>query len=304
MKNSLWLAGLLSMSCATNLSSLQTARTLPQGHVRVTGGLGVYVPAGQVVNTVSTGVALGKRASDALSKNEQFVFTEDDEQALLTAGIALAVLPPSPMSELSVRVGVVDNLDVGLKLSTNAIRADAKYRLFHSGADDLHPVASGKGIDAWLSRVPGGPSGDIAVGLGASYYFFKNPVTDLLGYVKMDDFKRFDLDGAVYLSWDASTWFSLYGAPRYVFSRTTMDQTLVRLSYEAGALVRTDIALPAQVDTHFVGATVGVRIGHPVVSVYLELTMGNTFAAAHVLGATRELGGFTVYPAGGLALAF
>ena len=37
---------------------------------------------------------------------------------------------------------------------------------------------------------------------------------------------------------------------------------------------------------------------------YLELTLGNTFASAKILGATRELGGFTAYPSAGLALAF
>ena len=62
----------------------------------------------------------------------------------------------------------------------------------------------------------------------------------------------------------------MYGAPKYIFSRTSLDATLVRLSHEAGMVVRTDIGLPTQVDTHFVGATAGIRIGHPVISCTLS----------------------------------
>ena len=56
------LAAVVLCGCSTNLSSLQTARTLYAGQVRSHFGAGVYVPAGQIANAAS---ANGTRACTA-----------------------------------------------------------------------------------------------------------------------------------------------------------------------------------------------------------------------------------------------
>ena len=51
----------LFTGCATNLSSLQTAKTLNPGQIRLTGGFGVHIPAGQVLRSASEGIKLSAK---------------------------------------------------------------------------------------------------------------------------------------------------------------------------------------------------------------------------------------------------
>ncbi len=289
----LLVAGLVAQGCATTLSTLQTGKTLEPGHVRVAAGMGFYVPAGQAVKIAGEGTDLMSRMKTAVEKNQPFTWTADDEQTLLTTGVALAVLPPSSMAELSLRVGVIDNLDVGLRYSTNALRLDAKFRFFHDGEE-----MTDSPVD------PKGRSTDLAVFAGGSKYLFKNPIFDALEFVKMGEFSRWDVEGGFVLSHDFNKYLGVYGAPKYLFSRTTMDETLVRVTQDGSGIVKTDVAMPAVVDMHFVGATAGLRVGIPQVSLFLELTFGTTFAKPMILGARRDLGGATLYPAGGIAVSF
>lgn len=276
--------------CATNLGMLQTARTLDPGHVRASVGAGIYVPAGQVIALAGTGVELAKKGTEALDRGEQFVFTEDEEEALLSCGLALATMPPSALFQADLRVGIVRNLDAGLRVATNAVRLDAKYRLLHSGDEG--------------AEKPIGRSTDLALDVGVSKYLFTSPVVNMLGYVSLDHFDRWDFEGSLVLSHDLSKWFGLYGGLRYQYSRTTMDENLVKLSWVAGELTRTDVSVPAALDAHVAGGTVGMRAGHPYLSLLLEVTAGHTVALARVLGRSRDLGGLTLYPAIGLASQF
>lgn len=74
-----------------------------------------------------------------------------------------------------------------------------------------------------------------------------------------DHFDRRDFEGTLLFSHDFIKWFGLYAGVRYQFSHTTMDENLVRLSWVADELTRTDVKIPASVNAHFVGATVGLR---------------------------------------------
>lgn len=269
---------------------MQTAKTLDPGHVRVSTGAGLYVPAGQIIKLGGTGLDLAKKGTEALARGEQFVFTSDEEQSLLTSAVALGTLPPATLYQIDVRIGVVRHLDLGLRLSTNAVRLDGKVRLFHSGDE--------------LEARPRGRSTDLALDVGASRYLFSNPLMEVLGYVSLDHFDRWDFEGTLLFSHDFNRWVGLYAGVRYQFSHTTMDENLVRLSWVADELTRTNVTLPASVKAHFIGGTVGVRAGHPYISLLLELTVGDTLAQASVMGQTRELGGLTLYPAIGLASQF
>ena len=83
-----------------------------------------------------------------------------------------------------------------------------------------------------------------------------------------------------------------------------MDQTVVRISEVGSELTRTELTFPSRLDMHFIGATGGLRAGIEYISLVLELTAGYTVANGDILGASRSLGGVTLYPAIGLTAAF
>jgi hypothetical protein len=297
-----------AMSCSTTLSSLQTAKTLDPGQVRLSAGVGLYVPATQGVKVIAQGVELTQRTAASLARNEAPTLSTDDEQAALTSALALALFPPSSQFEAMLRVGLWRNIDVGLKLSSNALRFDARYRLFHSSRyeqnDQFSEVPHEAGFLKSIGQDGKRDSTDVTLGVGLSRYLFKNPILDVLKYVKLGDFSRWDVDGTLYFSRDFLKYFGLYGAVKYVWSHTETDQTLVRFSQAASEITQTSIQVPAVLNTQFLGGTVGLRAGIPQISFFLELTVGNTWAVARVLEAQRDFGGITVYPALGFASAF
>jgi hypothetical protein len=248
------LALLALCGCSTNLSSLQTARTLYPGQVRAHFGVGVYVPAGQIGNAVGAGVEVARQGVTAAVQQNQFVLSDETKQQLFTSGIALAVLPPSTIYETGVRVGLVNNLEAGLRYSINSLRLDVKWRPFHWGDEDTRAN-------------PAARSRDLAIGFGISRYLFQSPIIEALDYVKLGDFDRWDFEFPLYASVDFNRYFGLYLNPKYVFSHTTLDQELVSISEvvnEAvegqccGEVIALDTRLPAQVDMHFWGATGGL----------------------------------------------
>ncbi len=283
-------AVMVGAGCATNLSTLQTGKTLRPGQIRVAGGAGVYIPAGQVVNAIGQGVHFAKKGVEAASNKENFEVTQDETEKLITAAVALVVLPPSTSYEVSARYGVIDNFDVGMRYGLNALRADAKVRLFHGGG----PEGEGEG---------GRRSFDVAIGVGVSKYFFSNPVMGALEKVKLAEFSRWDVEVPLYVSADFNPYFGLYFVPKYVYSHTTFELKLLELA-QACSCYEERLQLPAKVDMHFVGATGGLRAGLPRLSFFAELTAGNTFVKPTIMGKPRDLGGVTLYPSIGLAGTF
>jgi hypothetical protein len=284
------LALLALTGCASSLSSLQTAKPLAPGQFQASAGMGVFVPAGQLTTVAQQGITQGRAVYDAIQKEESYALSEEDAVTLLTAGAALAVAPPGTNNELMVRAGLVENLDVGLRLTTSSVRLDGKWRLAHGG--NASP----------LLREHERTSLDLAIGLGVSRHLFKSPVLDVLEVVEMDDFSRYDVEVPLYLSFDVGDIFKAYAVPKYVFSRTRMDQKLVDFSQDGKELTGFDVVLPARVNSHFAGATLGVAVGYKYVHLYAELTAGYTHCRPSFFGQERDLGGVTLYPAIGLAI--
>lgn len=291
----------LSSSCATTVSTLQTARPVPKGHVQATMGAGLYLPLGPVVTLVKEGVVLVDRARVAVENKSPMEFNQADAEQLLTAGLALAVFPPSTSYELSVRTGLARDVDLGLRYSINALRLDAKYRFYHSGDE-----GPGSGDNVPFGQLTSGrkvnpePLMDLAVGLAVSKYLFKSPLIDVLEYVQLGDFSRWDLEVPLYASAEIGEVFKLFAAPKYLFSRTSFDEQLVGISEFAADTTGLELALPARVDSHFVGLSAGIGIGYRWVHLMLELTGGYTFCSPRLFGAERSLGGVTLYPAAAL----
>ncbi|MFL5320410.1 MAG: hypothetical protein ACJ790_12190 [Myxococcaceae bacterium] len=291
----LWVTLLLlgSVGCATNLSTLQTAKPIKRGQVEVEAGAGAYVNFGQLVPIISQAIKQTQAAKKAADTGEPFNLSEKDQQELLTAGIGLAVMPPSQGYELRVRTGLMkEDMDLGFRYTGNSYRLDTKYRYFHWEDARTDQPEYRK------------PSVDMAVGLAVSKYEFEGVVFDALDYVQLNDFSRWDIEVPAYFSFDIGDIVQLYAAPKYLWSRTSLDQELVNISRQATNITGFDVRLPSTVYMHFLGSSFGIAGGYKYAHLYLELTGGYTICDPKVGGQVRHLGGVTLYPAAGLALKF
>lgn len=281
----------LASGCASTLSTLQTATPIKRGQVAVTGGAGVYFNAGPVITAIDQGIQQGTAIKEANDNGTPYNLSEEDQQELLTAGIALAVMHPWQGYELSARTGILEeDMDIGLRYSINAIRLDTKYRFLHAGQFTEDTAAHRRSHF------------DLAVGFAVSRYIFDNPVFKALEYVRLDDFSRWDFEVPLYATLDVGDIFKAYGAAKYVYSYTTLDASLVNYSEQATNVTGLDVSIPANVHAHFVGATVGVAAGYRWVHLMLEFTGGYTIANPVIFGRRRSLGGPTIYPAIGLGV--
>jgi hypothetical protein len=281
--------GLITMlltGCATTLSSMQTAVPVPVGHVRVTGGYGVFLPLGPLVIAAGEAVTQAQNGVRAAQTGQKYQLSDDDKQRILTAGVGIAAMPPGPAYELMIRTGIMFDWDAGLKYSSSgSLKADTKLRLGHFER---------KGHPGLFS-----PSFDLAIGIGAGKTFIHNPVITALELARMGNFDRWDLEVPVYLSLTWGEFLRFWVVPKYVYSHTRMDANLVSTSMDVSGIIG-DVAVPDGVDTHFGGASVGFGAGFRWVHLMLELTAGYTWCKPHVLGQVRDLGGVTLYPAVGV----
>ncbi|HEX8704220.1 MAG TPA: hypothetical protein VF815_35635 [Myxococcaceae bacterium] len=278
----------LGTGCASTLSSMQTAKPLERGQFQASLGTGLFVPVGPLATVADFGISESEKFLELINEGTRVELSEEDQRKLLTAGIALAVAPPGPVTEVMIRAGVVENLDMGLRYSSGSLRLDAKYRFLHRGTQQ-------RGSE----REQG--SFDMAIGLGLARHSFKSRALDLLEVVEIDDFSRYDVEVPLYLSAEAGEVLKLYASPKYIYSRTSLDQQLVDYSMQGKDVAGFDVSLPARVNSHFVGSTFGAALGYKYVHLYAELTGGYTFCKPRVFGEKRNLGGPTFYPAVGIA---
>jgi hypothetical protein len=287
------LALLTATGCASTLSTMQTAKPLARGQFQVSGGTGLFVPVGQLATVIDQGIVQGKAIKKAIDEDQPYTLAERDAQKLLTVGMALALAPPGSSHELMIRTGLLESnaLDMGLRLSTTSVRFDGKVRLLHGGDpdDSLRPLTQRKSLD-------------VALGLGVARHLFKSPILDALEVVKIDDFSRWDIEVPLYMSVDVGDIFKLYAAPKYIFSRISLDSKLVDFAQAGKDVTGFDLALPARVTSHFYGASVGFALGYKYVHLYAELTGGYIRSRPVVFGQARDLGGVTLYPSVGLAI--
>jgi hypothetical protein len=279
----------LATGCASNLSTLQTAKPLTRGQFQVSLGAGAFVPAGQLIDLVDLGIDEGKKIKEAVENDEPVQLSQEDQQRMLSAGIALAVAPPGLVNEVSIRAGLADDLDVGLRYSGISWRLDTKFRFFHGGDGYEVPENSRRSID-------------MALGLAGARHSFKSPVFDVLEIVQINDFSRWDLEVPLYISTDFGDILRLYAAPKYVYSKTHIDQQLINYAEQGKNVTGFDVRLPATVKSEFAGSTFGVSLGYKYVHVFAEITGGYTFCKPEVFGERRNLGGVTIYPAVGIAI--
>jgi len=270
----------LASGCATSLSTRQTARTLDLGHFSVDVAAGAELPVGTLVQVVTVGTQQSQKLIGAVTAQTPYTVTDQDKQDIISAAVALLVNPPSVGWEGGVRAGTFPNMDVGVRYSVNALRGDVKYRFFQDVQEE--------------SRV------DVAAGLAVSRYLFSNPAFEVLEFVDLGHFSRWDIEVPVYVSREWGDWVRAYGAAKYIYSRTEVDENLVATAEQASFLLGLDFRLSDVVHTHFIGATAGVKVGYRWVFVVAEITGGYALGSVRVLGEDRSLSGAIFYPALGL----
>lgn len=291
--SSIFVMALLGTGCASNLAQMQTARALEPGQLRMSGGVGWYVPAGQIGALAGDGVQVAKQGIESAVNNEEFELSEQQKRRIAIHSVSLAAMNPYPNVHVEARLGVLPRLDVGMRYSIDAVRADAKFNFFHDGVNDPEDGLPRK-------------SKDIAIGFIVSKQLFQPAVGDMMGMIRLDNFSRWDFEVPLYVSIDVSRYFGVYGAGRYRYTTASFDQHVrYKNPSDCGCSESTYVVTtPTRMQAHFYGATAGMRVGSARFSWMLEVTVGHTNAKTRLLDQDVEMGGLTFYPSTGIALTF
>lgn len=277
---------LASTGCSTTLATLQPAEPMRPGHVQMNAAMTVNVPASRIVDAVDVVATLGDRyASDSSYRPS----TEEQRQAL-GAGVGLGLSAPGPNPDLMLRMGVVKDLDVGLRWSGLAAHADAKYRFFSTKEPTAEEESAEKG------KIGNGPDRGFqgSVSIGVSKALYSGFVFDTLDFLQVGDYSRWNIEVPVIFGSRLSDFGHVWFGPKYVFSTYSVDASLKNI----GAVGESSGTI------HHLGAFGGLGVGYKVVFVFLELTIAKMFANPEILGQKTDLGGIIVVPAGGLMLRF
>ncbi|MDH5493987.1 MAG: hypothetical protein OEY14_18700, partial [Myxococcales bacterium] len=185
-------SGLLG-GCVTSATTLQPARTLAPGDVRLVAGMGLPVStrffgeAADLIELSTDGLA------DAAATGRDV--TVEEQREAIESVTAILLLQPSPVFELSGRLGLIEHLDIGLRWAGPVFELGAKYQFVDSPRFDL--------------------AGSLAygyhTGIGASLL---SSAFGLFESLKLVEYSRHDLNLGLLASGSREAIFMPYGALR------------------------------------------------------------------------------------------
>ncbi len=264
--------------CATSLSSGHAPRVLPKGKFETGVATGALLPVGMISGMVDSGVDAARRISQG-SRGPDGVTV--DEQTAKDAALAVAVLsvqPPAAITEFTVRYGILDWWEAGLRLSGPAIRLETHGQILRGD---------------W----------NLVGGIAAARHAFDSPVLGLLDTLKLADFSRSDVE-ATLIAGREWRYGSLSFGPKAVWSKFSIGGLLS--DGERVVVPRPDGGAPLELLTldssWLVGGFVGGRVGWKYVWLTAELGLYRAWFAPTVLGERRDLGGLVVFPQIGLTV--
>ncbi len=266
-----WLVG-----CASSTTSLQNARALDPGEVQVTMAMSLPIPTAAIGAAYDEAKSVGKELGSAAASGEDISL--EQQRQITTGGLLFALFQPGFIGEINGRVGIRENLDLGLRYSSQQVKGDVKYQLLEQeelGFDGAISLGYGHHLDI-------GPS------IAASTFSF-------LEYISLGDYSRTDLDLTAIASKDWGESLSVYGSLRYIVSFIELDSTLEKVESVSG-VQKSDLSNRM----HQYGATVGTMVGYKYLFLHLELTILNTHYMPTILGEQRDLGGLVIGPTLGL----
>lgn len=279
MPRLLLFAALAGVGCATSLSATHTASTVPKGQVEASIHTGILVPAGVLATALSEGKEAVKSMAGQAGRDGTIEIPESAARSAMVAAAAIIAGPPAPVQEITVRYGVHDRVDVGLRYSGPAFRGESHVQLYR------------------------GPEWRVAAGVGVARHTFGGGLLDLLEKFDLANFKRTDVDLAVLAGIDGDLG-AFYLGPKLVWSKYSSEGLLI----DGDRVVVTGPSgeplaqAPFQLGSSLLyGAVVGGRLGWKYVWVSAELGIYGSRYRPNILGTEVDLGGLVVYPTIGLA---
>ena len=277
-------AALVATGCSTTLSTLQPAEPMRPGHVQAQAALDVNVPAGRIVDAVDVAATLAAR----YVSDPGYTPTTEEQRQALAAAVGLGLASPGVNPDVMFRMGLVKDLDVGVRWSGLAAHVDSKYRFLSTkepSAEEEREAqrAVGDGPDHGFQG---------AVSIGISKALYSGFVFNALDFLDVGDYTRWNIELPVIFGARVGPLGHVWFGPKYVFS-----------AYSVGASLKNVGAVPETRGTiHHLGGFGGLGLGYKVVFVFAELTVTNMFAEPEIFGWKTDLGGIVVVPAGGVML--
>ncbi|MFO0734862.1 MAG: hypothetical protein U0270_03245 [Labilithrix sp.] len=261
------------LGCGTSLTTLQPAEPMRPGHVHATGALDL------LMSQVSPD-DYDLKVANPPSVDE----ARQAKHAALARGARAAGFNPDVM----VRMGVIEDLDVGARYSGGTAHLDAKLRFLST----KHPTREEERREkTTIGSAPDhGFQGAVSVGGSRSLFLPTTSGPSLDGNVDIDDFTRWNVEVPVIFGARFLDLFGVWFGPKYVYSH--IDLT-----------VHADVPIGrASVSVHQVGGFLGVSLGPPIASAFVELTVMQAFANADVLGGSKDVGGTIIQPSVGVMM--
>lgn len=279
----LLLLPLFGPGCAANLATLQGPETLAPGQISLAAELGAGLPAGTTARAVAAGVALTDGALDYASSGEAVPLeTLSDTVA---AGMGLALSPPGTVYGLSGRVGVLEDLDLGLRWSSSDLRLDAKWR-FADGGDAGYSQALSLGYARHRFQ-----------GVLFDLYDPVQLVSELIPGLELQEPKRWDLRLQYLGGARPAEYLKVYGGLEARLGRYEVPWFLTGEDYGWPEFV----SVHEQVGWNpIVNTTGGLALGKGAFWVRGELNLAWSWASTEVLGLPVNFGGPIVFPAASL----
>jgi len=257
---------LVAAGCGTPLSGGHPAHVVGKGNFRVSATLDVQVPTGVIADTVNS----AENVVDAVKNNE--TLNDDQKRTLLEAGAGLAITPPAVMTPLQLAYGVTDKLELDLRSAAGGYwRLGGRWQFMEQAKEGF----------------------DLTAGLGVARSSYEFPVNNVVDFVKLDDFKRFNIDLPVLLG-KRSDYHRLWFGTRIVYWRadTTLHLELPNAPKELASFDASGVIL---------GGQAGIVGGYKWFFIGIELTMAQNFGTARLSALNAQtdvdVSSFIVYPA-------
>jgi hypothetical protein len=284
--------------CATSLSTMQPYQTLKPGGMHFGMGYSVNAPVSTSVRSVEAAVELASAATrhsrwDGMVLRDDGIDTVSRKTWAKVAAGAMAVLLNTPglENEYMFRLGVVKDVDVGFRWAWSTARLDGKFQLYR--------YKPSRRFDVGLS-----------LDVGAGYHFFDGLVFDVLDYMNIDKFRRFDAEASLIagMSWGTYDAFQIWFGPKIMQSFYAVDGNLAGLCEPTKEVCTPDdYRLVDANDTNgrmgLYGGFFGFAVGYRWIWFVGEITAMWMVARHHllpgILPEPTDLGGLVVFPSWG-----
>ena len=169
-----------SSGCATSLSTMQPYQTLKPGGMHFSMGNSVNLPISASIRSLKGAFELGdrlvsgpRREGGVVRYNGIRSVTAAEWAAVGAGAMAVLLSTPGYNSEYMFRLGLIEDVDVGFRWAWSTARLDGKVQLYR--------YKPSRRFDMGLS-----------LDLGLGYHFFDGWVFDILEWLQIDEFRRFD----------------------------------------------------------------------------------------------------------------